>query len=60
MTRAIVVKPGGMNQKTVSEWKRFDVFENVSKINRAAVVEEELADEVPEAEKEDSEIGRQV
>ena len=60
MTRAIVVKPGGMNQKTVSEWKRFDVFENVSKINRAAVVEEELADEVPEAEREDSEIGRQV
>ena len=60
MTRAIVVKPGGMNQKTVSEWKRFDVFENVSKINRAAVVEEELADEVPEAEREDRELGRQV
>jgi hypothetical protein len=49
-----------MNQKTVSEWKRFDVFENVSKINRAAVVGEELADEVPEAEREDSEIGRPV
>ena len=60
MTRAIAVKPGGMNQKTGSEWKRFDVFENVSKISRAAVVEEELADEVPEAEKEDSGIGRKV
>ena len=60
MTRAVVVKTGGMNQKTVSAWKRFDVFENVSKINSPAVVREELADEVPEAEREDRELGRQV